>query len=80
MRKQIYHEEKMTTTATEPSSEKQIKTAKSKRTDAEKLKEGYEQKERLLEQQTAAKKKGREIEKRISENNAKSLSLKTGSS
>ena len=51
------NEEEMTTT--EPASEKQTKTAKPKRTDAEKLKECYEQKEKLLEQQTAARKRGR---------------------
>lgn len=69
------NEEKIATTTTEPEAENQTKTAKPKRTDAEKLKECYEQKEKLLEQQTAAKKRGREIEKRISENNARIAEL-----
>lgn len=41
----------------------------------EKLQECYEQRERLPEQQTAARKRGKEIEKRISDNNAKIAEL-----
>ena len=67
--------EEMTKTTTEPSPEKQTKTAKPKRTDADKLKECYEKRDRLQEQKTATKKKGQVIDKSISENNAKIAEL-----
>lgn len=55
--------------------ETQTKTAKSKRTDAEKLRECYEKRERLQEQKTAHRSKGQAIDKSIAENNAKIAEL-----
>ena len=69
------NEEKMTTTTTNPAPEKQTKTAKPKRTDAEKLQECYEKRDKLQEQKTATKKKGQAIDKSISENNSKIAEL-----
>ena len=51
------------------------KPKKPKRTDEEKLTDLYGQQNKLLEQQTAARKKSKEIEKRISDNNAKIAEL-----
>ena len=55
--------------------ETQTKMAKPKRTDAEKLQECYEKREKLQEQKTAHKNKGQAIDKSISENNAKIAEL-----
>ena len=52
-----------------------IKTSKPKRSDTDRLKECYDQQKKLLEQQTAARKKSKDIEKRISDNNAKIAEL-----
>ena len=57
--------------------ETQTKTAKPKRTDAEKLQECYEKREKLQEQKTAHKNKGQAIDKSISENNAKIAELES---
>ena len=46
----MMNEEEMTITTTEPENETQIKTAKPKRTDVEKLRECYEKRERLQNQ------------------------------
>ena len=51
--------------------ETQAKSIKSKRTDAEKLRECYEKRERLQNQKTAHRNKVQAIDKSISENNAK---------
>ena len=51
------------------------KPPKSKRTDTDRLKECYDQQKKLLEQQNAARKKSKDIEKRISDNNAKIAEL-----
>ena len=51
------------------------KPPKPKRSDTDRLKECYDQKKKLLEQQTAARKKSKDIEKRISDNNAKIMEL-----
>ena len=51
------------------------KPKKPKRTDEEKLTDLYGQQNKLLEQQTAARKKSKDIEKRISDNNAKIAEL-----
>lgn len=67
--------EEKTITAAEPIPEKQTKFAKPKRTDNEKLTEYYEQRARLLGQKNAVNKKGDEIKKRLSENNAKIAEL-----
>lgn len=67
----MMNEEEMTITTTEPENETQIKTAKPKRTDAEKLRECYEKRERLQNQKPAHRNKVQAIDKSISENNAK---------
>lgn len=64
-----------TITAAEHVPEKRSKYTKLKHTDNEKLRGCYEQRTRLLEQQKAAKKKGEEINKRISDTNAKIADL-----
>ena len=69
------NDETMTTPTTEPAAEKQIKPAKPKRTDEEKLQECYERRDRLREQKTAHKNKGQVIDKSIAENNAKIAEL-----
>ena len=51
------------------------KPPKPKRSDTDRLKECYDQQKKLLEQQTAARKKSKDIEKRISDNNAKIAKL-----
>ena len=51
------------------------KPPKPKRSDTDRLKECYDQQKKLLEQQTAARKKSKDIEKRISDNNAKIAEL-----
>ena len=51
------------------------KPPKPKRSDTDRLKECYDQQKKLLEQQTAARKKSKDIEKRISNNNAKIAEL-----
>ncbi len=73
----MMNEEEMTITTTEPETEKQTKTAKSKRTDAEKLRECYEKRERLQNQKTAHRNKGQAIDKSISDNNAKIAELES---
>ena len=67
--------EEKTTIVNDPVSEKQTKPAKPKRTDAEKLRDCYEKREKLQEQKTAHKNKGQAIDKSISENNAKIAEL-----
>ena len=57
--------------------ETQTKTAKSKRTDAEKLRECYEKRNKLQEQKTAHRYKGQAIDKSISYNNAKIAELES---
>lgn len=57
--------------------ETQTKTAKSKRTDAEKLRECYEKRNKLQEQKTAHRNKGQAIDKSISDNNAKIAELES---
>ena len=69
--------EEKTITANEPAAEKQTKPAKPKRTDAEKLQECYEKREKLQEQKTAHKNKGQAIDKSISDNNAKIAELES---
>ena len=73
----MMNEEEMTITTTEPETEKQTKTAKSKRTDAEKLRECYEKRNKLQEQKTAHRNKGQAIDKSISDNNAKIADLES---
>ena len=73
----MMNEEEMTITTTEPETEKQTKTAKPKRTDAEKLRECYEKRNKLQEQKTAHRSKGQAIDKSISENNAKIAELES---
>lgn len=73
----MMNEEEMTITTTEPETEKQTKLAKPKRTDAEKLQECYEKRNKLQEQKTAHKNKGQAIDKSISENNAKVAELES---
>ena len=51
--------------------ETQTKTAKSKRTDAEKLRECYEKRNKLQKQKNAHRNKIQTIDKSISDNNAK---------
>lgn len=68
------NEENITAVSTE---ETQIKTTKPKRTDAEKLRECYEKRERLQNQKTAHSNKGQAIDKSISENNAKIAELES---
>lgn len=67
----MMNEEEMTITTTEPENETQTKPIKPKRTDAEKLRECYEKRNKLQEQKTAHRNKGQAIDKSISENNAK---------
>ena len=55
--------------------QEQSKPPKPKRSDKDRLKECYDQQKKLLEQQNAARKKSKEIEKRISDNNAKIAEL-----
>ncbi len=55
--------------------ETQTKTAKPKRTDAEKLRECYEKRSKLQEQKTAHRYRGQAIDKSISDNNAKIAEL-----
>lgn len=57
--------------------ETQTKMVKPKRTEAEKLRECYEKREKLQEQKTAHKNKGQVIDKSISENNAKIAELES---
>lgn len=57
--------------------ETQTKTAKPKRTDAEKLRECYEKRERLQNQKTAHRNKGQAIDKSILDNNAKIAELES---
>jgi hypothetical protein len=57
--------------------ETQAKSIKSKRTDAEKLRECYEKRERLQNQKTAHRNKGQAIDKSISDNNAKIAELES---
>lgn len=57
--------------------ETQAKSIKSKRIDAEKLRECYEKRERLQNQKTAHRNKGQAIDKSISENNAKIAELES---
>ena len=57
--------------------ETQIKTAKSKRTDAEKLRECYEKRNKLQEQKNVHINKGQAIDKSISDNNAKIAELES---
>ena len=73
----MMNEEEMTITTTEPETEKQTKMAKSKRNDAEKLRECYEKRKRLQEQKNAHRNKGQAIDKSISENNAKIAELES---
>lgn len=73
----MMNEEEMTITTTEPENETQIKTAKPKRTDAEKLRGCYEKRNKLQEQKTALRNKGQAIDKSISENNAKIADLES---
>ena len=69
------NDETMTTPTAEPAAEKQTKPTKPKRTDEEKLQECYEKRDRLREQKTAHKNKGKVIDKSIAENNAKIAEL-----
>ena len=73
----MMNEEEMTITTTEPETEKQTKTAKPKRTDAEKLRECYEKRNKLQEQKTTHRNKVQAIDKSISENNAKIAELES---
>lgn len=57
--------------------ETQTKTTKSKRTDAEKLRECYEKRNKLQEQKTAHRNKGQAIDKSISDTNAKIAELES---
>ena len=57
--------------------ETQAKSIKSKRTDAEKLRECYEKRERLQNQKTAHRNKGQAIDKSILDNNAKIAELES---
>ena len=68
------NEEEKVITANEHTAEKIIK---SKRTDAEKLRECYEKRERLQNQKTAHRNKGQAIDKSISDNNAKIAELES---
>ena len=69
------NEKEKVITANEPAAEKQTKPAKPKRTEAEKLRECYEKRNKLQEQKTAHKNKGQVIDKSIAENNAKIAEL-----
>ncbi len=68
------NEEEKVITANEHTAEKIIK---SKRTDAEKLRECYEKRSKLQEQKTAHRNKIQAIDKSISENNAKIAELES---
>ena len=68
------NEENITAVSTE---ETQIKTTKPKRTDAEKLWECYEKRNKLQEQKTAHRNKGQAIDKSILDNNAKIAELES---
>lgn len=68
------NEENITAVST---AETKTKPAKPKRTDAEKLQECYEKRNKLQEQKTAHKNKGQAIDKSISENNAKVAELES---
>ena len=57
--------------------ETQAKPIKPKRTDAEKLRECYEKRNKLQEQKTAHRNKGQTIDKSISDNNAKIAELES---
>ncbi len=57
--------------------ETQTKTAKPKRTDAEKLRECYEKRNKLQEQKNAHRNKIQTIDKSISENNTKIAELES---
>ena len=57
--------------------ETQTKTTKSKRTDAEKLRECYEKRNKLQEQKAAHRNKIQAIDKSISDNNAKIAELES---
>ena len=57
--------------------ETQVKFIKPKRTDAEKLRECYEKRNKLQEQKTALRNKGQAIDKSISDNNAKIAELES---
>lgn len=57
--------------------ETQAKSIKSKRTDAEKLRECYEKRERLQNQKAAHRNKIQTIDKSISDNNAKIAELES---
>ena len=71
------NDEEKATTTTEPDTEKQTKSAKPKRTDAEKLRECYEKRERLQNQKAAHRNKIQTIDKSISDNNAKIAELES---
>lgn len=71
----MMNEEEMTITESE--TEKQTKTSRPKRTDAEKLRECYEKRSKLQEQKTAHRNKGQAIDKSISDNNAKIAELES---
>ena len=73
----MMNEEEMTITTTEPETEKQTKPAKPKRTDAEKLQECYEKRNKLQEQKTAHRNKGQAIDKSISDTNSKIAELES---
>lgn len=68
------NEEEKVITANEHTAEKIIK---SKRTDAEKLRECYEKRNKLQEQKTAHRNKIQAIDKSISDNNAKIAELES---
>jgi len=57
--------------------ETQTKMVKSKRTDAEKLRECYEKRNKLQEQKIAHRNKGQAIDKSISDNNVKIAELES---
>ena len=71
--------EEKTITANEPAAEKQTKPAKPKRTDAEKLRECYEKREKLQVQKTVHRNKGQAIDKSIAveKQRAKNASIRT---
>ena len=71
----MMNEEEMTITESE--TENQTKPIKPKRTDAEKLRECYEKRNKLQEQKTAHRNKGQAIDKSISDNNAKIAELES---
>ena len=73
----MMNEEEMTITITESETEKQTKPIKPKRTDAEKLRECYEKRNKLQEQKTAHRNKGQAIDKSILDNNAKIAELES---